>query len=328
MWRCRRSCPVMATLLLSVLAACAPGEPPPDQPAEGAETTMGEEAGVVDVVARGLTLEAPAEIPSGWTTFRFDNQSEMIHFVVVERLPDGIGGQEQQDVVAPIFQEGMELLDEGNPDAAMARFGELPEWFGEIVFLGGPGLTSAGRASQATVRLEPGTYLLECYVKTNGIFHSYNPDPEVWGMVHELTVTDEVSEASEPEPTLELTVSAEEGYTLEGTPSADTWETVAVHFLDQTVHENFVGHDVQLVRLAQDTEMDALVDWMDWTRTGGLESPAPAEFLGGLEEMPAGETGYFSFRAEAGRYAFIAEVPDAQEKGLVHVFEVGAVGGG
>jgi hypothetical protein len=279
------------------------------------------ENNVVDVVARDLTFEAPDAVPAGWITFRFRNESAMTHFALIERLPEGIGIEHQQEDVAPIFQEGMNLLAAGEPDAALEVFGTLPEWFGQVVFLGGPGLLAPGRTTEAAVYLEPGTYLLECYVKTGGVFHSYNPDPATFGMVHEFTVTGAPADTIAPSAALELTLSSERGIVMAGTPVVGQ-HTVAVRFADQVVHDNFVGHDVHLARLTDTTDIDALAAWMDWTRPGGLETPAPVEFVGGVNEMPAGTTGYFTIRLEPGRYAWIAEVPDPASKGMLRVFTV------
>ena len=306
----------LATVLVILTGGCAPSGDTPSASLDGSDTQ-----GVVDVIARGLTLMAPDEIPSGWTTFRFSNESPMIHFVLVERVPDGQGIESQQAQVAPVFQDGLDLLGAGEVDAALERFGDLPAWFGEIVFLGGPGLTSPGRTSQATVYLEPGTYLLECYVKTGGIFHSYNPDPSIYGMVHEFTVTDETSEAVEPSATIQIEISTAGGIVVEG-ELVPGEHTVAVHFVDQTVHENFVGHDIHLVRVAGDLDLGELERWMDWTQAMGLQSPAPAEFLGGTNEMPAGTTSYFTVVLEPGNYAWVSEVPGSAEKGMLKPFSV------
>jgi hypothetical protein len=308
---------LMAVAVL-LSTSCTPRDEGPP-----ASTDQVDVPGVVDVIARGLTLDAPDEIASGWTTFRFTNQSPMVHFVLVERVPDGQGVESQQAEVAPVFQDGLDLLGAGNVEAALARFGDLPAWFGEIAFTGGPGLTSPGRTSEATVFLEPGTYLLECYVKTDGVFHSYNADPAINGMVHEFTVTDETSGASEPSSTIEIEISSAGGIDAKGDLSPGE-HTVAVRFLDQTVHENFVGHDVHLVRLTPGIDIDALESWMDWTQPGGLETPAPTQFLGGLNEMPEGATGYFRVALEAGDYAWISEVPGSSQKGMLKLFTVAA----
>lgn len=306
----------LATLLVVLAGACAPSDETQSTSHDESDTQ-----GVVEVIARGLTLEAPDEIPSGWTTFRFRNESPMTHFAVVERVPDGRGIESHQAEVAPVFQDGLDLLLEGEVDAALQRFGDLPSWFEEIVFLGGPGLTSPGQTSQATVYLEPGTYLLECYVKTDGIFHSYNPNPSIYGMVHEFTVTDEMSEAPEPNATLQIKISTAGGIEMEGNLIPGE-RTVAVHFADQTVHENFVGHDVHLVSVTGDLDLERLEQWMDWRQPEGLQTPAPALFLGGINEMPAGTTGYFTVTLEPGNYAWISEVPGSSEKGMLKTFSV------
>jgi hypothetical protein len=282
---------------------------------------------VVEVTARGLEFEAPDEILSGWATFRLNNESGMIHFATLQRLPEGIALKDHQEQVAPVFQKGMDLLNAGEADAAMEKFGEIPEWVGQVVFMSGPGLTSVGHTAETSVYLEPGTYLLECYVKTNGVFHSYNPSPSAYGMVHEITVMEESSNAAEPRATLTITLSSARGIEVQGDPTPGE-HTVAVYFEDQQIHENFLGHDVHLARLENDTDIEELAIWMDWTQPTGLEIPSPVEFLGGTHEMPAGGTAYFTVRLEAGDYAWIAEVPSPSEKGMLKTFTVPPDGGG
>jgi hypothetical protein len=92
-------------LVLVLAAACSPAERAEPVPEEG--------QGVVNIIARGLSFEAPDEIPSGWTTFRFTNGSPLTHFALVERMPEGFGIAEQQQQLAPVFQEGMDLLNAG-----------------------------------------------------------------------------------------------------------------------------------------------------------------------------------------------------------------------
>jgi hypothetical protein len=296
--------------LLALLSGCGGGK----------DASQSGPSNVMDVTAVGLEFQAPDAIPSGWVTFRFKNASDMTHFAVVERMPEGIGIEEHQRQAAPAFQKGMDLLNAGKPEEAQAAFGEIPEWFSRVVFTGGCGLTGPGHTSQTTVYLEPGTYILECYVKTVGIFHSYNPDTSAYGMVHEFSVRPS-SAAPEPKGDVTITMSGERGIEVAGNLTPGD-HTVAVHFETQKVHENFAGHDVHLVRLQDDTDMDELETWMDWTQPTGLEVPAPAEFLGGCEEMPAGKTGYFTVHLEPGRYAWIAEVPHPREKGMLKVFTI------
>lgn len=276
---------------------------------------------VVDVVSTGMNFQAPHEIPSGWTTFRYHNATGMTHFAQLELLPAGIGVADQQLEVAPVFQQGMDLLNAGLFNEALAAFGTLPAWFFQVVFTGGPGLTAPGHTSETTVYLEPGTYLLECYMKMDGVFHSFDSDGDGEVMVREIVVTAERSPTREPVPTLELAISSAHGIEVD-TDIRPGRHTVAVHFRDQTVHEHFLGHDVHLVRLRDDTDMAALATWMNWTGPTGLEAPAPAEFLGGIGDMPAGSTGYINVLLTPGRYAWIAEVPDPAGKNMLKTFTV------
>jgi hypothetical protein len=300
-------------LILSLgIGGCAERAPEMPEPPE---------VNLFEVTARGLQLSGPTEIPSGWVTFRFKNDSEMTHFAVIERMPEGYGVAEQQEQVAPVFQKGMDLLNAGQVDSALAAFGALPEWFGEIVFVGGPGLTSPGRVSESTVFLEPGSYLMECYVKTDGIFHSYNPAPDVYGMIHGFTVSADSSTAQEPVATLSVSISSEQGFSVDGEPTAGD-HVVAVRYEDQTVHENFLGHDVHLARLSDETDLDELSTWMDWSQPTGLETPTPVEWLGGNHEMPGGSIGYFKATLDPGRYAWVAEVTNPAKKRMLIVFDV------
>ena len=278
---------------------------------------------LMNVRAVGMKFEGPTEVPSGWVTLRLENASGMIHFAVVERLPEGITVERTQADVAPPFQRGLDALNAGDPDAANAAFGQLPEWFGQVVFLGGPGLVSGGRSAETTVFLEPGNYMLECYVKTDGVFHSYNPEPGQFGMVHGFTVTAADGGAPEPEPTATLSLSTR-GLEITAGELRPGTNVVKVDFIDQQVYPNFVGHDVHVVRLGGDVDPDAVKAWMDWRQQDGLQTPAPAVFLGGVNDMPAGSTAYLRLELEPGDYAFVAEVPSPGEHGLWLPFSVGS----
>lgn len=63
-----------------------------------------------------------------------------------------------------------------------------------------------------------------------------------------------------------------------------------------------------------------------WTgvRPAGLLTPSPAEFLDGVNEMPAASTSYLRVTLEPGGYLWIAEVPDPGTKGFMKRFSVPA----
>jgi uncharacterized cupredoxin-like copper-binding protein len=268
-----------------------------------------------------MNFIAPDTIPSGWITFRFTNKSDMVHFAVLEKMPEGKTIKDSHEEVAPVFQNIMDNINGkqlSTPDAGM----DLPEWFSKIVFSSGVGLISPAQVGETTVHIEPGTYLIECYVKSNGIFHSFNPDPEVYGMLHQFNATATPSSGVAPVPTVDVNISTEKGIEILKAPEAGH-QTIAVHFLDQKVYGNFLGHDVHLFRLLDSTDVAQVASWIDWTQPKGLETPAPAaQFIGGTHEMAPGSTGYFHVTLTHGDYAFIAEVPDPASVGMLKQFSI------
>ena len=172
--------------------------------------------------------------------------------------------------------------------------------------------------AETTLYLEPGNYVLECYVKMpNGTFHT------AMGMTKDLVVSQQRSNDQEPKANINLSISSANGIFTKDSIVGGL-QTFAVHFVDQVVHENFVGHDVNLVKLGEDANMEELENWMNWATPTGLMEPAPAglTFLGGVNDMPAGRTGYFTVQLDPGSYVLISEVPNPTSKGLLRTFEI------
>ena len=298
-------------LLFASVAACQPADRAQDaDPA--AKSLAGTD--VVEVTALDYAFQAPDEIASGWTTFRLKNEGAEHHFMLLNRLPDGKTLEEYGREVGLPFETVWDSLRTGAMDKAEAGqlLGQLlPAWYASVQQMGGPGLVAAGGTGETTVNLEPGTYVMECYVKTaDGEFHSS------LGMARLLIVTSESSGAQAPEADVEIALSnfviAADG---EVTPGR---HTIAVHFEEHP--EVGLGNDVHLARLEAGTDLDQVTNWMDWMEVNGLREPAPAQFLGGAQEMPVGFTSYFSVDLEPGRYAWITEA--SADKKMVQEFTV------
>lgn len=257
----------------------------------------------------------PEEIPSGWTTFRYTNESPLTHFMLVDKLPVVEGKQityADFGKIPPVFRDAMDLINRGKEEEGFAEFSRLPSWFSEIIFSGGVGLVSPGETAQTTIYVEPGTYVVECYVKTGGIFHP---------MTEPVVVKESSLKHSPPTATMNLTISREDGIEMPTEVQAGL-QTVAVHFKDQGPHEHFLGHDVHLVKLEKDTDLEEINSWMTWTTPDGFNTPAPVKFLGGAQEMPAGSTAYITLDLQPGNYAWVAEVPDPKSKNMLKTFTV------
>jgi hypothetical protein len=278
---------------------------------------------VVEIRAVGMTFEGSSEIPSGWTTFRFVNASSMIHFAWIDVLPEGVTAQIFADTAGKYFQEAMDGMNAGDEEAVNAAFGKFPAWIGDLQQRGGPGFLSPGLTGETIVYLEPGNYAFECYVKTNGIFHTTSPDDGKLGMMFEFTVTDEKTDA--PEPTANVTLSLKNSgmEIVDGALKAGM-NTIRVDFVEQQALPSFVGNDVHIMRVENDDSISQADAWLDWRAKDGLEDPSPVTFLGGINDMPEGSHSYFTVDLQPGNYAFIAEVPRPQELGLVLPFTVEA----
>jgi hypothetical protein len=310
-------------LILSVLAACEKENIVPinenDLKTEISENAdRSHNSKKVIIRSEGMNFIAPEEIKSGWNTFRYENGTGNPHFFVIEKLPEGKTVEDSKAEVVPVFQAGMDLIAEGKIEEAMGVFFSLPAWYWEVVLQGGPGLVSPGMAAESTVYMTPGDYVIECYIKTgNGVFHSSI------GMIEGIHVSEKTTGIKAPKPTINLNISSTSGIEISG-KLRPGHHTFSVYFEDQIVHEHFLGHDIHLVKLSTDAETDALNAWMNWADPSQFKTPAPegVEFLGGMQELPAEGTGYFSAKLTPGTYALISEVPDPESKNMFKIFEI------
>ncbi|TXD82087.1 hypothetical protein ESY86_15575 [Subsaximicrobium wynnwilliamsii] len=282
------------------------------------QSTENSKNDTISIITRGMEFQSVDTIPSGWNTFKYQNLSNETHFFLLDKYPEGKTVENALTDVVPVFEEGMDLINEGKAEAGFAAFSKLPKWYSEIVFSGGSGLIAPKHTAITTVKLAPGYYMMECYVKMpNGKFHS------AMGMAKPLIVTEEDNGNSPPEATINITLSGEEGITYD-TSITKGEQLFSVFVKDQKPHENFIWHDVNLVKLDKNASEDALEAWMDWSDPKGLITPVPngVTFLGGVNDMAAGSTGYFMADLKPGNYALISEVPNTKSKNLFKVFEV------
>ncbi|WP_181896418.1 hypothetical protein [Seonamhaeicola aphaedonensis] len=272
----------------------------------------------IDIITRSMEFQSVDTIASGWNTFKYKNLSNETHFFLLDKYPEGKTVDNAITDIAPVFEEGMDLINEGKAEAGFAAFGKLPEWFGDIVFSGGSGLIAPKHSAITTVKLEPGYYIMECYVKMpNGKFHT------LMGMAKPLVVTEAASGNTPPKATVNITLSGEEGISYDKAITKGR-HIFSVFVKDQKPHENFIWHDLNLVKLDTNANEEALEAWMDWSDPKGLITPVPngVTFLGGVNDMPAGRTGYFYVDLKPGKYAFISEVPNSKAKGMLKIFTV------
>jgi len=304
-----------AVLLTMSFVAC--GSPAPEDATEATPEPMEVAApapGIIDIKAEEFAFTAPPTFPSGWVTLRFENQGAETHFVFILELPEGVTFDDYASQVATPFGELYARYRAGDLDQAtfFEQLGAaVPEWFYTIRRAGGPGFTSPGRSSETTIHLEPGNYVMECYVRamdSDDTFHSEH------GMLRPLIVTEESSGLEAPQADIEITLS---NYTL----AVEGELTSGAHVARVRVEENpegLVFHNVHLVRLDGETTGETVASWMNWV--DAMVPPAPAEFLGGAGQASAGAESYVTVSLEPGRYAWVSEMQGLQ--GMVHEFIV------
>lgn len=277
-----------------------------------------EKENVIEIITQNMDFQMPDTITSGWNTFRYKNLSPQTHFFLVDKYPEGKTSEDAENLVAPVFESAMKLITEGKTEEGYAEFAKLPEWFGEVVFVGGSGLLSPNQVGETTLNLKPGEYIIECYVKmSNGMFHTS------MGMTKDIVVTKIDSGNKALISDIDISISSTDGIIFKDSISSGK-HTFSVYFKDQIVHEHFVGHDINLVKLDENANLKELENWMNWADPKGLIEPAPSDitFLGGVNDMPTGNIGYFTATLEAGSYALISEVPNSLNKNMFKTFVV------
>lgn len=104
--------------------------------------------------------------------------------------------------------------------------------------------------------------------------------------------------------------------------------TAGRHTVAGRVEQNPAGlgnYAVQLVRLTGDTSLEKIAEWLHPLELGQYRAPAPGHWLGGLQPMTAGSTGYLTVELTPGRYAWIS--PIYADQGMVREFTVERGGG-
>lgn len=281
-------------LIMASLGACQSGDQGEKGEANGPP--------VVDVTAVDYAFAAPDSIPSGWVTFRLNNEkAEEVHEIDLSHLPEGISYSDFEKTIpvwGPItdrVQSG-ELVGPGEVYAAAGS--KLPDWSEAAEEVTGRGLVAPGRVTEKTVYMEPGTYAMYCFVKSpDGQSHISR------GMARELVVSDDDTTTAAPNADVEVVVAGDEIDT-DGALASGT-NAIAARFKEdskgyQTIH---------LIRMEEETNLEDVETWLNWYRKDGLMAPTPADFLGGntiQRGTPNGDVAYFSVEdVEPGQYAWV-----------------------
>jgi len=308
---------LFTTALLAASLGCSPTDtkpPRPETPEASASEAAPAASELVTIEATDYAFTAPPTFPSGWVKLRFVNAAAEPHFLLLWKLPEGHTFDEwASGVSGPFFERYREyragsLTQQEMFDEIVAA---LPEWFGEARRAGGPGFTAAGRTSETWVHLEPGDYVMECYIRGAEETHRFHGD---LGMLRPLIVTEASTAAKPPEPDIEITLSSFEMKVAGDLTAGDH----VVKAVVTDTPQGLIQHNVHLARLDGDADVESIAAWLDWV--DGMLPPAPAQFIAGAGQLPSGGESYFTVQLESGRYLWISE--DWGRRGMRHEFQV------
>lgn len=232
-------------------------------------------APVVTVHAKDFSFSGPKTVKSGISTFRLVNDGKEMHHLQLIKLDKG---KTMADLAA-------ELKKPGPP----------PTWMHEV---GGPNPAIPGATVEATLALEPGSYVMVCFVPSPG-----STAPHVMkGMMADFTVTPAATGASEAvaDATVHLSDYA---FTIDKPLTAG-------HRVLKVVNDAKQDHEAILVELAPGK---TAADVGTWVEKEMMKGPPPGKPIGGMAAIANGRTGTFPVDLKPGKYGLICFVPDAKD---------------
>ncbi len=268
------------------VAGCRSDEPPPSRAPQSATPA---EAAVVTVVARDFSFEAPSEIPAGLTTFRLVNRGPSLHHIQLLKLDEG--------KTADDFR------------AALKAGVPFPRWARSA---GGPNPPEPGSTASITQPMEPGNYVMVCFVPSaDGVPHLMK------GMTRPLTVTG-ASRGGQAEPRADIVMKLVDfDFELSHALTAGR-HTIRIENAGPSTHE------VAIVRMKPGKTPEDFTNWAEKP-----VGPGPGTMFGGVSAILPGSHAFMDADLPAGEYVLICFVPDSKDgkphfaHGMAKVIKVG-----
>ena len=271
---CRLPC-VSACLWLVIAAfGTASGAPSPHS------------SNVVTFTASDHRFKGPDQLPAGQTTVRLHNKGTNPHQLQFLKLE---AGKSPADLAA----------------ALKAGSGVVPSW---AKHLGGPNGVDAGRTSEATLYLEPGSYVIIC-----GVPGKHHQTHAALGMQKTLTVTDTGPPPPEFNGNFHMAMFE--------------YEFVVVQPLRRGRHSFYVINRGSKVHQASFVRLNPGASAEDVLKAIGRDKPLPlpGKLIGGMSGLEPGRDGTFTAELTPGRYAIMCLYGNGEShaaKGMVMNFTI------
>lgn len=168
-----------------------------------------------------------------------------------------------------------------------------PSW---IVEVGGPNAAMPGDSVRATLNLEPGNYVMMCFIP--------GPDGKphfMKGMVRPLTVVAATGPVA-AEPSADVVITLKD-YGFDIAPAIGAGrKTIRIN------NDGPQSHELVLVRMQPGKTAQDFVNW-----TNSMQGPPPGEIINGITGLSPGQHGFVTNNYTPGTYALICFVPDAKD---------------
>ena len=267
-------------LALASLAAAAACTRQPPRPRGGPN--------VVTITSTEYAFGMPDTIPAGLTTFRLVNQGKELHHASLVRLGAGKSAAD--------FQAGLA--------AAMQSHTPLPAW---LAFVGGPNAVTLGDTATTTQVVEPGSYVVVCWIPTlDGTPHVMK------GMLHPLVVTPPSPAPATASP---APPAADVAITLTDYDFQLSQPLTAGRHVVRVENAGAQAHEVVIAALAPGKTLKDFIAW----EQGGEKGPLPTgQWLGGVTTLDVGRHSQFATTLAPGNYLLLCFWPDAKD-GKPHI---------
>ena len=290
----RRS--TVGVLLVTCIAACVAEEKKAQAPVTAAPN-------VVMLSSANDTFQAPDTIAAGWTTLRFANNGDDLHYAHIVRLDSGRTATELVDAYAE----------------AIRTSGPRPKWLTRV---GGPGGAPPGGASEVTQFLEPGSYVWICPIeddKGNPHFGKGEVRPFVVSGSAERTAG----------PTASVVIRLQDfSFTIDSSLRSGT-HTIRVE------NAGVEPHDLALLKLVPGKTMEDVQAFLNPERARrpgqADQPPPPLESLvtpvAGIAAIAPGMEVFFDVNVTPGEYVVVcfATAPDGRshiEHGMIQQLRI------
>jgi hypothetical protein len=230
---------------------------------------------VINFDASDFTFSLPDSIPGGMVTLVMRNTGREAHHAQFLKLNTGV----TIDQFTAALQRG-----EGPALALVSQ-------------TGGTGVLDPMLPEEVTVDLEPGTYVVVCFIPSpDGIPHIAK------GMVKPLTVTAPPAGAPTTQPTSRATVTLRD-FTFENSvdplpAGRNTWRV--------TNAGPAQPHELQVAKLAAGKTANDVLTFFTTPPSG----PPPYQSVGGFQGVDVNGSGWLTLDLTPGDYAFYCTIPD------------------